>query len=509
MPGVWTEYERDPDVFGNHEFKQGSLCQAEVYDDDLKPLGTALFQTVTSGQWGDWVELHYVACENDYYAYWMNSGEFPVREEYHICKKGVKHCSCKKAGKPDLVHLSKLRTISPAECLDLKWLKGIAKKKLTVFFEKDNAEVALGSRDEAEVNTPGAGVSVSKAEGLFGDGRRKRGSFADSVQDLRKAVGETRRPEPDAREDRRDPSRTRRGRSRSVRVDPFAGPSGQRARARSPETGRRNSERAHPEKKEEEVQERPSEEGAVGRDRCRSSSRRRSVSRRSSPPWRGRGRSRSRGARGHGPFPRSSTLAPRRRSRSRSRSRSGQVFREASPSFKRHSHIRLVEYSNLYPGLLAQQLLQRMQEMVQSGGEAIHFDRSETPAVATVYFHTVFHPAHRGIGLRNWREARTFCRALDHLARQEIVAAADWLCQRLKALEKAQKESNDWSRAQWLELLPPEGMTLVGREEELMTTKEEELQSRIRYRTGKDKDKGKGKYKDGTDGKGKGKNKKW
>ena len=180
MPGVWMEYERDPDVFGNHEFKKDSLYQAEVYDDDLKPLGTALFQTVTSGQWGDWVELHYVACENDYYAYWMNSGEFPVQEEYHICKKGVKHCSCKKAGKPDLVHLSKLRTISPAECLDLKWLKGPAKQKLTVFFEKDDAEVALGSRDEAEVNTPGAGVSVSKAEGLFGDGRGDRIGFATS-----------------------------------------------------------------------------------------------------------------------------------------------------------------------------------------------------------------------------------------------------------------------------------------------------------------------------------------
>ncbi len=68
----------------------------------------------------------------------------------------------------------------------------------------------------------------------------------------------------------------------------------------------------------------------------------------------------------------------------------------------------------------------------------------------------------------------------------------------MKALEKAVKDNNSWHRAQWLELLPPEGMTLVDRDEELMTTREEELQAKIGPGKGKGKDKE-------SDGKGQGK----
>ena len=159
-----------------------------------------------------------------------------------------------------------------------------------------------------------------------------------------------------------------------------------------------------------------------------------------------------------------------------------------------------------------------MEGMVRSGGEATQITRNSTPAVATAYYLTVFKPTHPDMGLRNSREARTLCCALDHLARGEYGETADLLSQRLKALEKAQKDGNSWRQAQWLELLPPEGMTLVERDEEYMATREEELCWRIHggkgswggkdYKNkdakgkGKD-DKGKGKWKD-SKGKGKG-----
>ena len=79
---------------------------------------------------------------------------------------------------------------------------------------------------------------------------------------------------------------------------------------------------------------------------------------------------------------------------------------------------------------------------------------------------------------RNAREAKTLCRALDLLAKKEAGPASDLLGQHLKALEKSLVDG-DWSRAQFLERLPPEGMTLVDRDEDLMVQKENEVQSRI------------------------------
>ena len=136
--------------------------------------------------------------------------------------------------------------------------------------------------------------------------------------------------------------------------------------------------------------------------------------------------------------------------------------------------------------------------------------------MASTYYHVVLYPAHRMMGMRNGREAKTLCRALDLLAKRETGAAADLLCQRVKALEKSLGDG-DWSRAQYLELLPPEGMTMVDRDEELMVQRENELQVKIQGK-GKNKNeygwwnvppwKGVGKGKQAKDkGKDKGKGK--
>ena len=108
----------------------------------------------------------------------------------------------------------------------------------------------------------------------------------------------------------------------------------------------------------------------------------------------------------------------------------------------------------------------------------------EVPAVASAYYHVVLAPSHRPMGARNTREAKTLCRALDLLAKKDTGAAADLPGQRLKALEKSMVDG-DWTRAQFLELLPPEGTMLVDRDEDLMVQRENELQAKIEGKGGK------------------------
>ncbi|CAK0858151.1 unnamed protein product [Prorocentrum cordatum] len=89
------------------------------------------------------------------------------------------------------------------------------------------------------------------------------------------------------------------------------------------------------------------------------------------------------------------------------------------------------------------------------------------PAAAVSYFLGIFQNSHPSLGIRNAREARTLCKALDLLAAKAYGQAADLLAQRLKAVEQATVDGH-WGKAGWLELLPPEGTTLVDREEDAM-----------------------------------------
>ena len=63
---------------------------------------------------------------------------------------------------------------------------------------------------------------------------------------------------------------------------------------------------------------------------------------------------------------------------------------------------------------------------------------------------------------------------------------------------------NHWDRAQWAELLPPEGTTLLDREEDQMLAQEESLQSRLR---GKGSSQGWQEWRSDKGSKGKGKGK--
>jgi hypothetical protein len=98
-------------------------------------------------------------------------------------------------------------------------------------------------------------------------------------------------------------------------------------------------------------------------------------------------------------------------------------------------------------------------------------------------------------GLRSTRELKTLGAIMDHLAAGAPSKAADVVCQRIKAVERATHEAH-WGAAQFLELLPPENSLLLERDEDLFLTKEFLLEQKIRqYDKGTDRRDGGGKGK--------------
>ena len=92
-------------------------------------------------------------------------------------------------------------------------------------------------------------------------------------------------------------------------------------------------------------------------------------------------------------------------------------------------------------------------------------ERNLTPATATSYFLTVLAPQYKErMSLRTNRELRTLCKALDLVASGNAESAGD----------------QAWSRAQHLDLIPPEGVNLVGKDETLMATKEQATDQKMR-----------------------------
>ena len=140
--------------------------------------------------------------------------------------------------------------------------------------------------------------------------------------------------------------------------------------------------------------------------------------------------------------------------------------------------MRLVTYARKHPGRLASRLLIKMSEGVSKEGGAAKQKRA--PAVATACYLGIFVPTHSARAHhRTMRELRCWCRALDLLARGENSQAADLAAQRVKAIERSIVDGN-WSRAQHLELIDPEGATLLDKSEDLMLAKEAEREARVK-----------------------------
>eukprot|EP00971_Amphidinium_carterae_P334072 6469154-Amphidinium_carterae.2 len=145
-----------------------------------------------------------------------------------------------------------------------------------------------------------------------------------------------------------------------------------------------------------------------------------------------------------------------------------QDFRTAPSSMSRQQV--LTEYSQRFPGRLASRLLAKMAGMAgrEEGAKITGRNRH----VAQAYLQGVLMPTHREVlTTRNLREMRTLCQALDLMSDRRYGEAADLLAQRLKAVEKATIDGH-WNGAQLLELVEPEGTTLLEKDESLALSRE-------------------------------------
>jgi hypothetical protein len=130
-----------------------------------------------------------------------------------------------------------------------------------------------------------------------------------------------------------------------------------------------------------------------------------------------------------------------------------------------------------------------MEDTVQ--GERAEWSRTAAPSSGKMYYMRHIKPETSHHQVRNLREMKTICTALDHIAMGRAGQAADVLSQRLKAVELATKE-NDWSRACFLELVEEDTANLVSTDEQLLIRKETE--ARDKQYVSKYSAKGSGKY---------------
>lgn len=136
-------------------------------------------------------------------------------------------------------------------------------------------------------------------------------------------------------------------------------------------------------------------------------------------------------------------------------------------------------WSEEYPGRLAARLLQRMEDRVGRDGEAAMWDKEAAPASARSYYLRVLLTKYPDMKARNSREMFTLSVLLDHLARGRTRRAADLAAQRMKAIERAMRDKGSWDAAQYLELLPTGGDSMIEKEEELVIARERELNRRL------------------------------
>ena len=393
MPGPWTSWVKDEDFAKDAKIEIWDVVQAKVLDDNGRDQGEVLLRragpphapTTQPLVFGDIGVFEFLGSSDDYYAWWMMHGaeqwtsSQPMVGKYHLCKEDVAKCQAKAKWAGDhpggIVHFGEYRLVWPGDLKGIKWVRGPKKKRVEEILGENWDKPAEptggeGRKKEAERDSGGGGGGMlppGELGGEDGGEGRERGSFGEAVDDLRRDL-ENRGGAPE----RRSRSRRRGDRRRSSKVrDAFGGGREDKKNRREKEADKTLS----PERKE----------GGQGRDgdgrkqeqkNRRSRSRRRSKggSRRRSPS-RGEGRGGSRG--------RSRRRSPSRSEDKKDRWKRGPFgsgpttrgsrspsadFRDASPSSRRHSHQRLVEFSSARPGQLAQRLLTKMDKLVRTGG---------------------------------------------------------------------------------------------------------------------------------------------
>ena len=490
MPGPWYCTAEDRDYFNEFPIEVGCYLEAQCYDQAHNDQGKMIIRVSKvdkTTKVGRCFQADFITASDEYYLWWMQEGEgkeHRVRAWYHLCRGHASECRGRAPAGAGAVHTDRVRVITREEILGKKigWCtSGAAKKFVDDYFSMVRKARPAKSPTPDEVDW---GDDDEEEEGDFEEGEEEEEEDDDEVEV----------EAPIAKPKTKVAENLERLKADVTKVD-----GGEAAGKKKRETGAKSAgSTSDPpagakSKKVEKVDLDPSDEGDSASEDGRRG-RKRGLFGGAPSPSPGR-KKRDRGPFGQGEevdFDSSGEAAEKKKKKKKKKedapssdSESESGFRVASSSSSQH--LRLVQYAQRHPGRLASRLLIKMKSMASRDGGAIEMlQGSKTPAAATPFFLMVTIPQYNNLmTLRSRREMRTLSKALDLLALQKTGEAADLLAQRLKALERFIVDGN-WTKAQYLELLPPEQSTLLDKDEDMMLTKEAALDHKLRARPGGD-----------------------
>ena len=470
MPGPWLSATRDPEAWRALEFSVGDYFEFIPYDSTHTRQGFVLAKVETvapRSATGQWLETSFLAVSDGDLGWWLDSGggapsnwQFDV----HLCKGGQRACTAKKRGRSLDFHADRVRQVFIGDLADqaIEWVKHSSTKKFVEEEVKKMAGDSLGGVARDAPHEGGLRFEVSPAKAAMPKGEGVLEALSELEKDLGNPRGRKRRKEVakasavegervDGQELRKKKKKKKKRRAASA-PSHLPGKDGgwfgkqpaKRAFSASVSSSRSSSESEpdHEKSKKKKRAKKHKKEAKASKDR--------------------------------GPFGVGREVSYNDTCNISSESSEDRsVFREGPPSSSGKSlQLQLKEYHLKHPGRLAARLLQKMQIMVSKEGGPRRDSATSTPAVAVNWVLTVLLPLNKqALSIRQIREIRTLAQALDLIASGNSQSAADIIAQRLKALELSISDAG-WSRAQFVELLEPEGPTLLDRDEMAMTSKE-------------------------------------
>ena len=521
MPGPWISSTENPGFAAKRHWESGEIFECHVYDGARRPQGKALWQVITVGEQnhGQWMTATLIAVEDEHLKWWLEEGQGKTqRREFfiHTCTGETKGCRGYEARDPFSFHTDCIRMIEVADIVHRRaswWISGVAKKD----FEDFRKEIVADRKREA--NHPG-GHDDAEVFSLD-DERGGSGAKTRQVTVAEAAVGEDlRRLKGDVAKDKNQGSKPRKrspkDRDRAKDKSPSKDPTRSRSKSKGHRRSRRTAGSGDTNWFGKKAPKNRSSSSSEAKDKKDVRRKKRSSSR-NSPERAKRRKKHKEGDRG--PFGVGKLMEFEKDGDEASETLSDEEgFQRGAPDRRSHQ-LRLVEYSQRRPGRLASRLLVKMRGLLaRDAGSPFNLASGPdlTPSTATSYLLTVMIPSYREkLGIRLLRELRTVAAALDNIACGQGEAAADILGQRMKAFE-LQMSDNGWQRAQYLELIAPEGAGLAEQDEQGMAAREQALEAKMMqqvnrpkpiWNTSEGKGKGDGQYK----GKGKkgGKKGKW
>ena len=487
MPTGWRgpgdgEYER---------FKPARYDILEIngYDDKGDRQGTILVGVLKRAEevkHGRSFEGMYLGASDEYYRYWATEGggaSLCERATYHLCEDSVRTCT-QWPKRATVIHTDRFRHVVSSEVRDgrISWLRSkeirdpivlrleqfevlvrgrvSAGGPLGPYGRPPEADAADDSEDEGSSDSDSAQVRsrLKKLKAELRDAQKKLDKKSKTKGKKRREAGPSRGRRSSG--DKKPRDRRRAGRSPSQEEKSSREPS--RTKRKKKEKAITPEEEKRPLKKRREERSGSSTEGSPGESGDGGLFR-------SAKP--AKVAAKKAGA-DRGPFGGGPPLHYNKGDED-SDSDSDSGFRDApARSANQSGQQRLTRYSQKYPGRLASRLLIKMREASARDLVGANNEDTVTPPLASHFLLTVLIPAlGQKASLRTQRELRTLGKGLDLLARGETGQCADLLGQRIKALDRASQEGQ-WTSAQFLELLPPDGVTLLEWDEEMFLRQE-------------------------------------